>query len=84
MTYQLIDKGSHANMNIQKSQMQMFYEADRKIADANEIFMEIVKDGLTREELSRLIEIRPSLWGRYKSWLDKLPSKSGPGSEGAD
>ena len=32
----------------QKTQLQMFYEEQRKIADAEQLFMEMVRDGLTR------------------------------------
>lgn len=59
---------------MQATQEQMFYKASRQIADTNQLFMELVKEGLTREELARNIELRPQLWGRYESWLDKLPS----------
>ena len=56
-----------------KSQMQMFYEEDRKIGDLNELFMELVREGLTRRELEINIARRPSLWGRFSNWLEKLP-----------
>lgn len=56
------------------TQEQMFYQAHRQISDANETFLELVADGLTREELQRNIERRPSLWARYSNWLEKLPS----------
>jgi len=56
-----------------KSQLQMFYEEQRKIADANLTFLELVEDGLTRQELQRNIERRPELWARFSNWLDKLP-----------
>lgn len=58
-----------------KSQMQIFYEEQRKIGDANETFMELVKDGLTRQELARNIERRPVLWSRFSAWLETLPSR---------
>ena len=58
------------------TQQQMFYQEQRKIAEANETFLELFNDGMTREELARNIERRPSLWGRYANWLDILPSKS--------
>lgn len=56
------------------TQEQMFYQAHRQIADANETFLELVKDGMTREELQRNIERRPALWSRYANWLEVLPS----------
>lgn len=55
------------------TQEQMYYDAERRSAELNLQFLEFVKDGLTREELARNIERRPSLWGRFESWLDKLP-----------
>jgi hypothetical protein len=60
-----------------KSQMQIFYEEQRKIGEANQTFMELVKEGLTREELARNIARRPVLWSRFTAWLDQLPSASG-------
>lgn len=58
------------------TQVQLFYQAHRRLADANEAFLELVRDGMTREELARNIERRPSLWQRYANWLDRLPSSS--------
>ena len=55
------------------SQRQMFYASHRKIADANELFLEFVSEGLTKVDLERLIARRPSLWGRFSNWLPKLP-----------
>lgn len=59
-----------------KSQLQMFYEEQRKISDTNQTFMDLVRDGLTQEELRRNIERRPFLWSRFANWLDKLPSNN--------
>ena len=58
------------------TQMQMFYTEQRKIAEANETFLFLVKEGMTREDLAACIAKRPALWQRYESWLDKLPSKA--------
>lgn len=57
----------------QKTQYQMFYEEQRKIADADHLFMELVRDGLTRAELQAAINRRPALWERYENWLPVLP-----------
>tara|TARA_R110000824_G_scaffold379016_2_gene570830 strand:- start:5010 stop:5189 length:180 start_codon:yes stop_codon:yes gene_type:complete len=57
----------------QPTQKQMFYNAHRKIAEANEQFLEFVKEGLTKAELIKLIARRPELWGRFKNWIPKLP-----------
>lgn len=58
------------------TQVQLFYAAQRQVAGVNALFLELVHDGLTREELARNIERRPGLWGRFEHWLDKLPSKA--------
>lgn len=60
-----------------KSQLQIFYEEQRRIGEANETFMELVKGGLTREELQRNIERRPVLWSRFAFWINVLPSSAG-------
>jgi hypothetical protein len=60
---------------MQLTQEQMFYAASRQIAETNLQFLELVEEGMTREELARNIERRPHLWSRFESWLDKLPSK---------
>jgi hypothetical protein len=60
-------------MTRQKTQYQMFYEEQRKIADADHLFMELVRDGLTRAELQAAINRRPALWERYENWLPVLP-----------
>lgn len=60
-------------MTRQKTQLQIFYEEQRKIADADHLFMELVRDGLTRAELQAAINRRPALWERYENWLPVLP-----------
>ena len=56
-----------------KTQHQIFYEEQRKIADLNLAFLCMVEDGLTREELMTLIERRPEKYERFENWLEKLP-----------
>ncbi len=58
----------------QRTQLQMFYAAHRQVAETNNTFLELVKEGLTREDLARNIVRRPALWQRFDNWLDKLPS----------
>ena len=60
-------------MKPHKTQLQMFYEEHRKLADTNDLFVELVEDGLTRAELRALIDRRPALWGRFDHWLTVLP-----------
>ena len=57
------------------NQRQLFYAEHRKIADANEVFLDLVADGMTREDLQANIKRRPALWGRFANWLDHLPSR---------
>ena len=56
-----------------KAQKQMFYESHRVIADANNEFMEEVRNGLTREELKTRITWNPDQWKRFEHWLSALP-----------
>lgn len=56
-----------------KTQTQIFYDERKKIAGADELFMEMVKEGMTRDELVKLIEKRPELWGRFSNWIGVLP-----------
>lgn len=60
----------------QRTQLQMFYAAHRQVAETNNTFLELVKEGLTREELEINIERRPALWQRFENWLPVLPSKA--------
>lgn len=56
-----------------KTQMQMFYESHRKIADGNMAFMDMVKSGdMDRSTLTKLIAKRPEVYGRFSNWLDIL------------
>jgi len=58
------------------TQEQMFYQAQRQIADTNILFLGFVKEGtMTKEVLRRLIARRPGLWSRFAHWLDgdRLP-----------
>lgn len=56
------------------NQKQMFYRAQKRSAEADQLFLDMVSDGLTREELETNIKRRPELWGRWEGWLEKLPS----------
>lgn len=58
-----------------KTQIQMFYDEQRKIADLNLAFMAMVSDKrnpLTRAELQAMIDKRPHVYGRFSHWLDIL------------
>lgn len=58
-----------------QNQAQMFYRASRHNAELDLLFSELVKSGLTREELLKNIERHPALWERWQGWVDKLPGK---------
>lgn len=57
------------------NQKQIFYSVSRQLAETDALFSEFVRDGLTREQLQRNIERRPSLWGRYEGFLPRLQNK---------
>ncbi|MDD2751017.1 MULTISPECIES: hypothetical protein [Acidithiobacillus] len=44
-------------------------------ATINNLFLEFVEDGLTREELEENIRKNPRTWGRFSEFMDQLPSK---------
>lgn len=41
--------------------------------DANDTFLELVEDGLTKRELARNIERRPDSWKRFEGFMPNLP-----------
>lgn len=56
-----------------KTQLQIFYEEERKIGEANELFMEMVRDGtMTNQCLAAMIKRRPHKWGRFAGFTGKL------------
>lgn len=59
------------------TQLQIFYQEQAKIAETNKMFLQFVEEGLTRRQLELLIKRRPAHWGRFESWLDKLPVLEG-------
>lgn len=50
-------------------------QVKRRDATINNLFLEFVDDGLTREELQENIKRRPQVWSRFASFLEQLPSK---------
>ena len=58
-----------------KTQMQLYKEAERKLAEANQAFMDMVNDPvnpLTNDDLERLIARWPERYGRFSGFLGKL------------
>ena len=57
-----------------KTQLQLFYQEQEKLGRLNETFNELVKSGLTKNELEKLIAKRPTLYSRFSNWLKVLPN----------
>jgi hypothetical protein len=55
--------------------MRLFYQEHKNIARGNGTFLELVREGLTREELAVCIQRNPSLWGRFAGFLKTLPGR---------
>ena len=53
----------------------MYFAAERSTSIVNQDFSWLVQNGMTREDLERNIERRPSLWARFAGFLPKLPSR---------
>jgi hypothetical protein len=51
-----------------KSQREMYYDAERRAAEGNKTFLEMLPT-MRRRDLEKLIEKRPSLWGRFAGYL---------------
>ena len=62
-------------MSNKPTQLQMFYQEQSKLASCDKLFLAMVKDGMTRQELQSCINHRPAIWGRFNNWLNKLPSE---------
>ena len=58
-----------------QTQTQMYYDAERRATGQDALFLDMVREGMTRSELLALIKLRPSLWGKWSSWIDKLPDR---------
>ena len=56
-------------------EQQLADQAKHRDATINNLFLEFVEDGLTREELQENIKRRPQVWDRFASFLEQLPSK---------
>lgn len=61
------------------TQLQHFEIARRRLADANQAFLDLVNceaNPLTREDLAANIARRPAVWSRFAGWLERLPSRN--------
>ena len=56
------------------TQEQMFYQAQRNIADGNNLMMRMIRNGeITNAALAALIKKRPATYSRFEGFLGKLP-----------
>ncbi|APZ42529.1 hypothetical protein [Acidihalobacter ferrooxydans] len=58
------------------TQEQMFYQAHKRLADANKFIMDLARDPsnpLTNNDLRKLVDRFPERWGRYRGLIGKLP-----------
>ena len=61
-----------------KTQQQIFWESHRRIADANDAFMDLInckENPMTRQDLESLIRRNPARYGRFSGFLDKPPEE---------
>lgn len=56
-----------------RTQAQMYYDAERKSADANKAVLELLygPNPITDDELRALIAKRPNVYGRFAGYLGK-------------
>jgi hypothetical protein len=58
-----------------KTQLQMCRDAERRLFERNQAFLDMVSDPvnpLTNSDLKRLIERNPERYGRYSGFIGKL------------
>lgn len=65
----------HRGKDMKPTQVQMFYQAQEQIAQADQHFMDMIKDPvnpLTNADLAALVEKYPQRWSRYSGYIGKL------------
>lgn len=61
---------------VMKTQLQIFYEEQRKIGERDRFMMDLIRDNdLTNQQLERLIKHQPDRYGRYEGFIGKLPDE---------
>ena len=56
-----------------KPQLQMYYEAEARAGQRNELMMEMMRNGeITNAELAALIKRRPERYGMYEGFVGKI------------
>lgn len=58
-----------------KTQLQLYWEAERRLAARNQAFMDAVNEGMTSDELEKIIKRRPEVWGIYADWVKILKER---------
>jgi hypothetical protein len=71
---------NNPHISTAEGQLAVYYENVRKQSGADQTFLHLVQTGMTKRDLKRLIERRPSLWARYENWMNKLPDTRPPAS----
>lgn len=55
------------------NQLQMFYQEQRKIADGDNLMMEMIRNSeITNDELAELIKKRPEKYGKFAGFVGKI------------
>ncbi len=56
-----------------KSQVRMYYDAEKRAANLNQAMLDALygENPITDDELRRLIEKRPEVYGRFSGYLGK-------------
>ncbi len=54
----------------------MNYREENKMATRNDLFLDLVKMGMTKEDLETNIKRRPWIWEVYEGWLVVLPTEN--------
>lgn len=55
------------------TQEQLYTRSRDQAAGMDKLFLDMVRQGMTRQELERNIKRRPAVWSRYAGFINKLP-----------
>lgn len=59
-----------------KTQLQIFYEEQRKIGERDRFMMDLIRDNdLANQQLQKLIDRWPSRYSGYAGFIGKLPDE---------
>jgi hypothetical protein len=54
------------------TQYQLYQRARDQAAEMDRLFLDMVRQGMTRRELETNIKRRPAVWSRYAGFINKL------------